>query len=668
MNVSLKDIDTQIGYSSDIRDISLIFYNPALAEAERYDRITAYFNSKSFITAASGLTEFIKNGGKIRLILDTLTDERDKDAIEGKIQEDLLEDIRDIEKENVKNHVALLAWLLDEGRLEIKVARKATNRGLVHQKIGLMVDDEGNKVAFSGSVNETFSGWQNNIENLDVYKGWVEGQRPFVKDKEKIFKRYWWNKSRKVEVFDLQDAVRDEIIKHKPDTRKELEETVKNIETYQRKEDEQEELVPRYYQDDAIYSWKENGYRGIWKMATGTGKTLTAIWGLEELLKDNSPILTVVVCPFKHLIEQWREELENQGFDTISTNDYRWESQLESDMTHLVSGTEETIVLLTTYGKYHKKDFKERISDYSVEKLLIADEVHSSGAPTHSKGLIEEYDYRLGLSATPERYMDEEGTEIIMDYFEGIVQEYGLEKAIEEGHLSEYEYHVKQVDLSKEERDKYLENTKKVAGLMNQDNLSKDERETLETLLRKRSKILKKAENKKKAFKELIEETEMEKTIIFSQDTEQLEAINSIMDKKGVMYSNFTGKENNKQRKRRAQNLKEDKIDVLSAMNVLDEGFDLPAAKKAIILSSTGNEAQFIQRRGRVLRVPREEGESDVASIYDFLVFPGEENLDELEEYEESILEKELERMEKFAKIAVNTEDLKDTIKLKERL
>jgi superfamily II DNA or RNA helicase len=140
------------------------------------------------------------------------------------------------------------------------------------------------------------------------------------------------------------------------------------------------------------------------------------------------------------------------------------------------------------------------------------------------------------------------------------------------------------------------------------------------------------------------------------------------MDEEGVMYSNFTGKENNKQRKRRAQNLKEDKIDALSAMNVLDEGFDLPSAKKAIILSSTGNEAQFIQRRGRVLRVPKKEGEENIASIYDFLVFPGDEDLDELEEYEESILEKELERIEKFAEIANNTEELQDTIKLKEKL
>lgn len=139
--MSLKDLDAEIAYSSDIRDISLMFYNPALSEAERYDRITPYFNSKSFVTAASGLTEFIKNGGKIRLVLDTLTNERDKEAIEGKIKENLLDDIRDIEKETVRNHVALLAWLLDEGRLEIKVARKATKRGLVHQKIGLIEEN-----------------------------------------------------------------------------------------------------------------------------------------------------------------------------------------------------------------------------------------------------------------------------------------------------------------------------------------------------------------------------------------------------------------------------------------------------------------------------------------------------------------------------------------------
>lgn len=665
--MSLKDLDTEISYSSDVRDINLMFYNPALAEAERYDRITAYFNSKSFITAASGLTEFIKSGGKIRLILDTLTDGRDKKAVEGEIQDEIIRDLEDIEEEVVEDHVALLAWLLDENRLEIKIAKEVTKNSLVHQKIGLMVDNEGNRLAFSGSVNETFSGWQNNIEELDIYKGWIDGQNPYVQDKEETFQRFWWNKSAKVEVYELNQAVKDEIIRYKPESREELEDSINNIESYQRKEDS-EELVPRYYQDEAIYSWKENGYKGIWKMATGTGKTLTAVWGLEKLLEEESPVLTVVVCPFKHLIEQWREELEDQGLGTISTNDYRWESELESRMNHLVSGTEDTVILLTTYGKYYKEDFKDRISDYSVKKLLIADEVHSAGAPTHSKGLTAQYDFRLGLSATPERYMDEEGTDIIMDYFGGVVQDYGLEKAIKEGHLSEYEYHVKEVDLKEDERKKYLENTKKIATLMNRDDLSEDERSSLETLLRKRSNILKKAENKKDAFREVLENIDVEKTIVFSQDGEQLGKINSIMDEEGVMYSNFTGEENNRQRKKRAQSLKEDKIDALSAMNVLDEGFDLPAAKKAIILSSTGNKAQYIQRRGRVLRVPDTDGEEQNAVIYDFFVFPGEEDLESLEEYEKSILDKELSRLKEFAEIAKNSEELEETLKLEERL
>lgn len=589
----------------------------------------------------------------MRLIFDVLTSKEDKEVLEGDKTEEIVDDLRNISDDLVKDHVALLAWMLDKGRLEIKIA---SGEGIVHSKIGILSDDAGNRISFDGSINETLQGWKTNIEEIKVYRAWVKGQKPFVERNQDTFKRYWHGRSDKVRVYPLDEAVRKELLRYKPSDEGEKDEVVERIRREMQHSKKGGKKKPRSYQEKAIAGWKRNGRRGIWSMATGTGKTLTAIWGLEDLIESSDGMCVVIVCPFSHLLEQWRESIkEETEFRPISTQDRDWEGRFQDAVHDIAMAGRDQVILLTTYAMYHRPDFRETISSMDVEKALVADEVHHAGAPMHSNGLIEDYQYRLGLSATPERYMDEAGSEKLLDYFGGVVFEYGLERAIEEGYLSEYDYHVDFVKLTEDELDQYRQYTQKIGPLMAQESLSESEKESLQGLLIQRSRVVKKAENKMDALRGLIEDVDkVEKSIFFCEDSEQVEKVEAVLNDNLVKFAEFTDSESNKEREKRAENLKKGSIDALVAMNVLDEGFDLPAAHTAFLLASTGNPAQYIQRRGRVLR---KTGSSDVADIYDLLVIPGmERDYYVPSDEERSVIEKELRRLRIFAGAARNKE------------
>ncbi len=652
----MKDLDLKRGYESDSIDLVKDFYNPVLSEARRYDRVTAYFNSGSFLLASRGMTEFLKNKGHMRLIFDVVTSDKDKEIMEANaLNEKIKEDIQDLDGP-IRDNLSLLAWMLDKGRLEIKVA---DCKKTYHPKFGLIYDDKGGIISFNGSNNETLSGWRGNIEKFKVFKNWLKGQKGFIEDDKKDFSRYWNGKTNKFSIYSLNEAVRKKILDYKPKNNKELQKTIDRIKS--RQDNDKEKFTPRYYQNEAIETWEKNDFRGIWAMATGTGKTLTALWGIKRLEKNtDDSLVVVVVVPKTPILKQWREDFEERDYKVISTRDYRWKDRFSKERGNLEMGSRKKIVLLTTYDFYYKDKFKEELKG-NFKKLLIADEVHHSGATRYYDGLDEFYEYRLGLSATPERYMDKKGTNLIIKYFEGIIYEYGLEKAIAEGHLAPYKYHIDSVSLTEEEWEKYSKYTRGIAVLLNEDKISEEEREKLERLTRKRAKIIKKAENKQKALRKRLGNTEVDKAIFFCTDSEQLERMERVLDGQGVIYHRFTGEENEKERDERSENFKKGLSDALIAMKVLDEGFDLPEAKQAFLLSSTGNPAQYIQRRGRVLRMPKDT-EEFIANIYDFLVIPELHKNQDLSESEKTVIKKEVDRFKEFAELAENYEEELESI------
>lgn len=673
--MSLKDISLKRCYNSDNEDILNNFYIPALRESERYDRATGYYSSSSFATAARGFSHFIKNQGNMRLLFHFAKSKQDIEDIlevtrkEKEILGDkILNDLETIRDELVENCVKVLGWMISKDLLEIRVA---IPKKIFHQKIGIMTDSKGNRLSFSGSINETLSGWTGNIEEFKVFREWKPNEKYYFEDDIKKFKNFWRGDALKTNVYSLPEAVEKKLIQCKPRNKEALDETLGKIKNNynscfrskkitREKEENQTERNPRAYQGEAIKNWENNGFRGIWKMATGVGKTLTAIWGAEKLFSELEKLITVIVVPFTHLMSQWEEELNIEGHKPILTSEANWKEKLEGQILDVSLGDRENIFAITTYSMYHKDKFSGLLEETEAPILLICDEVHKAGATQRKKGLKDFYNYRLGLSATPERYYDDFGTTYLKKYFKGskdsIVYNYGLEKAIDEKYLTEYEYYPSFVKLTEQETKKYESLSKKIARrvavIKNSDTKEFDTDEKLENLLSKRADIIKNAENKLNEAQKILEKVgNLDHTLIYCSPKQKQSVLSLLRNKLGK-YHQFTEEEGLEKRKKIRDRFAGGELEVLVAMKCLDEGFDVPSAKKAIFLSSTGNPKQYIQRRGRILR-PHEN--KDFAEIYDILVYPpgmeaGSSN--QISKTAESILKKEFERYEKFMKLS----------------
>jgi superfamily II DNA or RNA helicase len=297
--------------------------------------------------------------------------------------------------------------------------------------------------------------------------------------------------------------------------------------------------------------------------------------------------------------------------------------------------------------------------------MLIADEVHSAGASERRLGLVENYKYRLGLSATPHRYFDDDGTRILINYFGGVVYELGLAKAIQDGFLCEYEYYPYFVGLTQDESRIYRRLTQKIARLWNDSKSSSPEMQSLlERYIFQRTRIVTNAQEKISKFKEIVEEIEhLTYCLVYCSEV-QMEGVQRILDAKLISNHQITAELPKKQedRIRYLDLFQAGLYDVIVAIKVLDEGLNIPAVKDAIILASTGNPKQYIQRRGRVLRKYSSKYKDGTtkkfARIFDILVIPEFVKSEDpiLYEIERSIVKKEIVRYEEMANLSRNSD------------
>ena len=481
--MSFKDLENiKSSYNSVRMDEDLVndFYIPVLSHAKKYDRISGYFTSTSLAIAARGISKFIEHNGHMRLICGNQLNQEDVDVINDAeslkdiVNESFLNDYFSIEDGIEKDYIKLLGWMIANNFLEIKIGFNMKNPSgsideLVHTKTGILYDDESEVIFFNGSVNETASGWGSNLEIITVDKSWeyvgVKENRidPHIEDFE-----YCWNGEYPyMSVMNVPEASKRELIKNAPKNDEELRILIDKINKKQGTSQKKKE--PRNYQLEAISKWKSNDFQGILAMATGTGKTITAL-SCFDYLNNKKVALTVIVCPQKHLISQWEhslfEDLCYDGEVLIASGDFKWKKQFLELIGDLMSGIKKSAVVFTTFNTFSKKDFIDKINYYDGAIFLIIDEVHGIGALEFRKGLLQDkYDYRLGLSATPEIKDDFERTDLVYDYFGGIVYEYSLEKAIKNGFLTHYNYHPEFVNLNESELEDYKYYTSKIANL-----------------------------------------------------------------------------------------------------------------------------------------------------------------------------------------------------------
>jgi superfamily II DNA or RNA helicase len=665
VQLSLQNIGIKDHYRSDRDNLILDFYLPCLSETILYSRAVGYFSSTSIVAVSQGLAALIEAGGKMRLIASPHLSAEDIKAIEKglKQREEVVSQILIQEFETVaKDRLACLSWLLSQGVLDIKlaVANNADEPGLYHEKLGILTDNDNNKIAFTGSINETRSGLVNNFESIEVFCSWQGEEAKRVKRIAEDFDRLWSNKTRNAEIMSFPEAAARKLLEYKPYTKPTVERKCKpklvaeDKSNYNSKEDNQRSLhsldiTLRSYQEEALTNFQSANYRGILAMATGAGKTITAL-ACASSVKDLD--LIIIVVPIKDLVKQWMDELDKltdfyYPIAAVGKSDI-WKEKLFRKL-RLIHGNIQTVkrlptVLVGTYSGLSKLPVSGLVEDAGglpQKSLIIADEVHTAGAEQYRRILRDDFTYRLGLSATPIRPHDETGTEFVLNYFGGIVYELRLEQAIKLGILCEYEYYVYVVTLTDAENEEYQRLTKRISKLLRSNNKATN---SINRLSIKRSRIIKSASDKIRVLDRIIQDHSLKKGMVYCADINQADIVSHRLSQQGMKVSCFTSKED-KQRSQILYEFSQGRLDALVAVKCLDEGVNIPAAQEAIILASDTSERQFIQRRGRILR--KAEGK-ETATLIDILVVPpiGDERV--------KLIASEVKRIKHFAKTASN--------------
>lgn len=437
-------------------------------------------------------------------------------------------------------------------------------------------------------------------------------------------------------------------------------------------------IETRQYQQEAVRNWLEADGQGIFHMATGTGKTITALLAASEVANHfDGKFILVVAVPYQHLVDQWAEDLEGFGVTPVLGYQSRknWQPRLERELLEFNNGVRDVCVVVTTHRTLSQENARQTLTRARGRMMLIADEVHHLGANQSQNALMEDFHFRLGLSATPERWYDEEGTIALNAYFDGTVFDYGLEAAIESGALCEYYYLPHIVELQDDEMQKYMQLTAKIGKLMARqgsgDELELEDNQSLQTALFKRARLIGTARDKIGLLVDLIKrETDPAHSLVYCSDgstglddddgKRHVDATTrQLRSECGLAVERFTAREDQSERERLLSAFEDAEIEILTSIRCLDEGVDVPATRTAYLLASTSNPRQYVQRRGRILR---KHPDKKYAIIHDFITIPDttrhpEVLSDERYDAERTLIKKELQRVTTFADAARNHPD-----------
>ena len=708
--MSFKSLDIKPSYESGVGDIVQDFYEPVLSEAILYDRISGFFTSTSLAVAARGMCNFIKNGGIIRLITSPILSSEDVEIIEKLIEKkgeinskELGLDLDALEDALIADHVKAFGWLMASGKIDIRLAillnednkpitkERILSAGLFHQKIGILTDADGNHISFSGSINETASAWTKNDEEFKVFKEWEESSSYYFEDRER-FNNLWEGKKHNVIIVDLPHAVKNELIEYSKDF------DVERISAKQYIERKRKQASPFeldgislfYYQKEALDKWQKSGFSMLFEMATGTGKTRTAIAGLNYVRHQHARTITVIACPQNALAKQWKDNEVasfNLSFDkeiVIDGTIPDWKSLLKNSCLENGAGFADHCIIYTTHNTASSDSFisilTNNISPNTV-LTFVGDEVHWLGAKTLRKALLPIYKYRIGLSATPSRWFDDIGTRLLENYFSNNHYEFTMKDALAEINpitgkhfLVDYMYLISRISLNENERQKYSELTEKISKLYRMKDNDPEAAEAYDRLLQKRAEIIKNADNKYSVLSsildKMIEEDHLENLIIFVSP-QQKERVLEMLESKGVVHHQLTQEEGNSPRKEyggltERQHIiklfKDKRYQALVAMKCLDEGIDIPSACRGILMSSSTNPREYVQRIGRIIR---QDKDKTFAYLYDICVESSGALSDDLQDIDDKIRANERKRLQEIAANAINSVDaLQNILKL----
>ena len=684
--MELKDIVFKSIYYKEDSDIYEEVYRRCMENSVRYDRITGYFGSSVLFVTSSSLRVFLKQNGMVRIICSPVVSNEDYDAIikglnnqnnvPKNIEKILDRQLAEIEARYAgrKEVLDLFALLISSNRIQIKfafyrVGENSEISKLMHDKIGIFTDNNGYSVMTSGSANETYNGMSpfGNLEHLNV-DTLSDGEK--AKDRIKMsierFEQMWNDEIKNVPVYNVKDVPIDRIAKYR--TGKDMETLLEEIKVDSDIQNQALTRTPKpliiklhTYQRDILQNWRNKSRRGILEMATGSGKTFTAISAIQQSIEEYNEIPLIIV-PSKLLFEQWEKQLKAVFLDKdyIPLKCGNGHNAWKKSLSRFTSPdfTQKAYVLATIDTASSELFISEIIG--SERLFLVIDEVHTSGADKRSNIFKIRSGPRLGLSATPKRYGDPEGTQLIVDYFGGVVEpKFSLIDAIKCGSLVSYYYYPQQIYLTDEEQEKWSKITdeiRKLYAMQKSSSSNSDSQNYLERmkmLIIRRSRIVKKASGKIQLALDVIK-THYEKGqrwIIYCDDIVQAKQVKDVLEKSGYSetLSYYSEMKSDKE-----ATLKTFEIigGIVVSIKCLDEGVDIPSTSHALILASSQNPREFIQRRGRVLRTNDTMGKKH-AFIYDAITVPIPDYV-EPDQFN-SIIAAELSRAIEFASHAENS-------------
>ena len=662
---------------------------PCLSAAETFDCMVGYFSSRSFAQLAPGLASFLANPDRtLRLIISPFLIQADREAIEKGLRDEQ-EIVADsvaallVSEEGIVRHTfRCLSYLIARKRLSMKIVLMKAAQ--FHLKAWIVTAGD-QRLAAHGSGNFTEAGLIKNYEQITVSCSWIDpNQDQIITSLQNKFAALWDSEEPACRVYDLPEAVKMQILRDYPVDRTPTEHEYLDLvrekggfdkeDTWgysaTREEDHNNFAIPPYltyregeysHQGNAVDAWCGNSYRGILEMATGSGKTITAMVAAKCLHEKNRPLLIVIAAPYLPLIDQWCEEVqafgiapENLANASGSTARRKLVSKAKRRLRHRRSDIE---VLVATHDTLCDPTFIGSVADSDVPMLLIADEVHNLGRESFVADPPDCFRYRLGLSATPVRQYDPEGTALLTEYFGEIVFSFPLEQAIGVC-LTPYDYFVHTVYLTEDETDRWLELTDKIKRMAAWGD-DEDRSVYVDKLLRDRRVILESAHGKLDVLERLLCAADLRAlhhTLIYAtdKDPDQLDAVNALLRRKGLLFHQLTASETRDKKTMRKilKSFQSGALRILTAKRVLDEGVNVPEITTAYILASTTVERQWVQRRGRILR-KCSTLDKPFATLHDFLVLPP--TLSDIDDRDaRTLVKQELRRVMEFATIARN--------------
>lgn len=713
----------------------IYFFSECLCNSRKFDLSLGFFSSTAIRTLSYSFATFLYNGGQLRLIINNILSEDDKQTIlrgeNGEFSKSFdLSNIQQIQQSLSsydQQFFDCLAWLIANDRIEIVVIEPQGGHGIAHTKSGVFYDGQ-NHVCFNGSCNFTKTALLDNIESIDAYCDWDGGVMVAkIEDVIDDFEAKFNKTDTTVKYIDAQDVIcsiqkffrtkpmsellsqEKELIEkelndaspsiaYRPSVKWALDRAKEKLSTVVEEERRTRDFPkfpfpngPKDYQTEAFVSWKNNGQKGLFAMATGTGKTITSLNCLLEIYKKSGYYKAIVLVPTITLVNQWEKECRRFKFNNIIkvySKNSGWKSDVDSILLQeRIGGSNNHIsyVIISTYASFAKDNVFACLNVLPKTKvLLIADEAHNMGSGSIRRKLpMISPLRRIGLSATPDRQYDEEGSAELLKFFGAETEytyEYSMEKAIQNEVLCRYEYYPHIVRLTPVEMGEYGELSKRIAKYSHNGEMDLKNNEPLKALLLARKRIIHKASNKLSVFKEIVSKRynlsqsikytlvyvpegimpddntadifETREEIIDDPNSDKLiDTYTEVIRDLGstITVKKFTS--NTTDRDKILADFATGRLNVLTSMKCLDEGVDVPRSEFAIFCASTGNPRQFIQRRGRILRTHRAKHR---AYIHDLVVVPDLDPTMESYDMERNMLKSELARVSNFAQLSEN--------------